>query len=332
MVISNATGFANSSVYVYAVSSGVSLYLQNDGSLAPIGSTPIPALTLAASGDTIVPLPYMQSARVYFSVNTPLRISKGALPGFGSNVTQLYDWIELNYAKAGNGTGSLFINTTQVDMFGLPITMRIDWPGGSKTVGIPSGLRNTIMAAMRADQYLKNLIVTVGGVDLRVMAPNHGIDAGLIPTNYLDAYIDAVWTYYQTHTMTYAPGVGGTWTAAVVNGALVFTQGSQTVSVPKPTSSQAIGVVSTQGGNGGAISPFMTAGLNRGTLLSANQPDNNPTDFYQVTPTNLYSAIIHRYSLNNLAYGFSYDDYGGFSSTVAPPTTPSAITVTLNAF
>jgi hypothetical protein len=235
----------------------------------------------------------------------------------------------LNYGPAAAGYGSLFINTTQVDMFGLPMTLQVQWPGNSQTVGIPDGQRAAIFAALRAAN-LGSLIVNNGTIDLRAMAINHGIDGGLIPANYLDAYIDAVWAYYTSNTLTY----NQTTTAQVVNNQLVFS-GAISTSVALPTSSEAIGGVNAIG----SVAPYLTAGFNRGTLIpasgvnfAAQQPDADPADFYQVSPTNLYSKIIHQHSLNNLAYGFSYDDFFGFSSTIAPPTTPTSITATLSAF
>ncbi|HTV74192.1 MAG TPA: beta-1,3-glucanase family protein [Candidatus Acidoferrales bacterium] len=335
LVIANNTSFPNSAVYVYAIgfipnsNPLTSAYITNNGTLVPAGNSLVPPLTLAATGDTIVPMPYITSARVWISLGAPLQLGDGMQPGFGSNTPQLYDWFELNYGQSGSGTGSLFINTTQVDMFGLPITLQINWAGGSQTVGVPNGQRAAIFAAMRADPVLTNLIVSSGGTDLRVMAINHGIDSGLVPATYLDAYIDAVWSYYTTNTLQYAQS-----TARVVGGNLVFT-GAISTSVAQPTSSQAIGGVNAVG----TVSPFLTAGLNRGTLIPATgvnnagqQPDNTAADFYQTTPTNAYSKIFHQYNLNNLAYGFSFDDFGGFSSTVAPPTTPTSITATLSAF
>jgi hypothetical protein len=326
LVIANATSFPNSSLFVYPIA--LNGYLRSDGTLLPLGAGTIPPLTLAATGDTIIPLPYMNSARVWISIGAPLQVGGGKQPGFDATTTQLYDWFEFNYGRSATGNGSLFINTTQVDMFGLPMTLKIDWTGGTQTVGIPSGQRAAIFAAMRADPTLSKLIVSAAGTDLRVMSLNHGIDSGLVPATYLDAYINAVWTYYQTNTMVYQPGGKGPISNAnVVNNQLVFS-GAISTSVAKPTSTQAIGGVSAVG----SVAPFLTAGFNRGTLMPAQQPDVQPGTFYAVSPTNLFSKIIHQFSLNNLAYGFSYDDYGGFSSTVAPPSTPSAITVTLSAF
>jgi Beta-1,3-glucanase len=328
LIIANNTGYANSAVYVYAIGGGQ--YLQANGTLAPMGATPIPPLSLAATGATTVPLPYMNSARIYFSINAPLQISQGVQPGFGASVTQLYDWVELNYGSSNAGQNSLFINTTQVDMFSLPITITISSPtGGTQTVGLLNGSRSAIFSAFQADPVLKNLIV---GNNLRILAPDHGIDSGLIPSTYLDAYINQVWSYYQSNTISLNAG-GGIWSGNVSNGTFVFTQGRQTLSVAQPTGSQVFGcALQITGSQGGAIAPALCAGLNRGTLIDgAAQPDYNAADFYNVTPTNMYAKIIHQYSINGKAYAFPYDDAGDFSSTLAP-INPTTVTITLSSF
>lgn len=328
LVIANNTGLPNASVFVYAVGGGK--YLQANGSLAAIGTVPIPSLPLAPSGDTVVPLPFMNSARIYFSLNTPLRISQGTGPGFGAD-TPVFDWAEFNYGPNAAGQGVIFINTTQVDMFGLPMTIKVDSGKGSQIVGLPDGSRNTIFSSVKADPTLANLIVSNGGVALRVLAPDHGIDQGLIPASYLDAYINQVWQYYQTHTISL--NAGGTWSGQVSNGIFTFTQGGQSVSFSRPTSTQVFGCgIPVVSGNGGAISPALCAGLNRGTLIDgAPQPDYTSSHFYNVTPTNAYAKIMHQYNLNGLAYGFPYDDAGGQSSVLST-TSPTRVTITLSRF
>jgi hypothetical protein len=109
LIIANNTGYPNASVYTYAV--GSNQYLQANGTLALIGASAIPSLPLAVSGQTAFPLPYMSSARIYFSVNAPLQIGNGMGPTFGADTTQMYDWVEFNYGPNASGQGVLFINT-----------------------------------------------------------------------------------------------------------------------------------------------------------------------------------------------------------------------------
>jgi len=318
LVIVNNTGLPNSAVYFYAIGSG-GQYLQADGSLKPMGATPIPPLPLASSGPTVMPLPFMTSARFWFSLNAPLQMPKGVQPGMGADVTQMYDFAEYNYVA-----GTIFINTSQVDMFSIPITLQVTSAQGTETVGLPDGTRTQIFSAFRADPILKNLILTSGGQDLRILAPDHGIEDNLIPATYLDAYINQVWTYYGTHTLN----LNG-WTGTTVNGSLAFTQGGQTAAVQKPTSDQVFGCVLN---TVGSIAPELCAGLNRGTLINgAAQPDYNAADFYLSSPTNGYAKIIHQFSINGKAYAFPYDDAGPFSSLLSTAN-PTTVTVTLSHF
>lgn len=316
-VIVNNTGLPNSAVHFYVIGGGK--YLQADGSLAQMGAANIPSLPLATAGPTVIPLPYMTSARIWISLNAPLQMSNGVQPGFGANVTQLYDFAEFNY-----GGGTLFIDTSQVDMFSLPMTIQVDNAQGSQIVGLPNGARTAIFSAFRADPVLTHLILTSGGTDLRILAPDHGIESGLIPATYIDAYVNQVWTYYQTHTLN----LNG-WTGTIVNGSLVFTQGGQTVTVQKPTGDKVFGCVLN---TIGAIAPPLCAGLNRGTLIDqAAQPDYNAADFYLSVPTNGYAKIIHRFNINGKAYAFPYDDAGNFSSLISAGS-PTTVTLTLSSF
>lgn len=319
LVIVNNSGVPNSAVYIYAIGSG-GQYLQAGGSLASAGAANIPSLPLAASGPTVFPLPYMTSARIYISLNAPLHMGNGVQPDFGPDNTQLFDFVELNYAA-----GSLFINTSQVDMFSLPTTIQVVSPQGTQTVGIPDGARTSIFAAFQADPILKTLILAPGGTDLRILSPDHGILDDLFPSTFLDAYIDQVWTYYETHTLS----LNG-WKGNTVNGSMVFTQGGQTVPIQKPTSTIVFECAFDAAANGFANE--FCAGLNRGTLLDgAAQPDYNAADFYQTIPTNGYAKIIHQFAINGKAYAFPYDDAGPFSSIIGV-SNPTTVTLTLSSF
>jgi Beta-1,3-glucanase len=217
-------------------------------------------------------------------------------------------------------------------MFGLPITITVDSSTGSQTVGLPNGSRNAIFSAFQADPTLKNLIVSNGGTNLRVIALDHGIDSGVIPANYLDAYVDQVWSYYQSNTLMLTAG-GGVWTGGVSNGSLNLTQGGTTVSLAKPTSTQVFGCgLQFTDGGGGTLGPPLCAGFNRGTLIDGSaQPDYTAAHFYTVTPTNAYSKIMHQYNISNLSYGFPNDDAGGFSAMLSG-TNPTTVTITLSSF
>ena len=66
-----------------------------------------------------------------------------------------------------------------------------------------------------------------------------------------------------------------------------------------------------------ASNPNMCAALNRhvATLPSDQQAD--PSRYYQAAPANYYAKFWHDHAINNLAYGFPYDDVNSQSSFVS---------------
>jgi len=43
----------------------------------------------------------------------------------------------------------------------------------------------------------------------------------------------------------------------------------------------------------------------------------DPSTFYRTAPYHAYAAFWHRHALQNKAYGFPYDDVGGYSTYVS---------------
>jgi hypothetical protein len=79
------------------------------------------------------------------------------------------------------------------------------------------------------------------GGRMRVVAPYHGIEMGVFPANELQSYIDAVWTFYASHTMPVRHscgqdgGIVHSFTAQQSAGNLVFTEnGIAKFQFPKP--------------------------------------------------------------------------------------------------
>jgi len=345
--ITNSTSYSNSAIKVYVVGinpqNGAWSSLQASGSVAALSASPAPGLPLNAQTTTF-PLPYLGSARIYFAVNGTLNIQ-----GSGGAATQpagwvqsdpsyqtLFDWIEYDYA-AGAG---LYCNTTQVDMFGLPITIQIGVngaPSGSM-LGMGPGARSSIFSAIRAlGAPFSNLIVSNNGTDLRVIYPGFAIASGLFPSTYLDSYIQSVWTYYQKNTMTLNTTAYSTWSGTVSGAAFTFTQNGQTVTIAQPSTSDTLQcagpLASGTSAAGSRIEALIAAGLNRGSLLTGtSQPDINPSDFYQTAPIHQYAKIMHQYGLQNRSYAFAYDDEGGFDATIAYTGAGPSLNVVLSAF
>jgi hypothetical protein len=75
------------------------------------------------------------------------------------------------------------------------------------------------------------------------------------------------------------------------------------------------------------IQAQVVAALNR--HVAGNAADwSTSADFYASGPANYYSAFWHAHSIDQLAYGFSYDDVRGFSSSLIG-TNPTVATITV---
>ena len=65
-----------------------------------------------------------------------------------------------------------------------------------------------------------------------------------------------------------------------------------------------------------ATNAGMCSALNRHVAQLAQSQWTNSSLFYQAAPANYYAKFWHDHSLSALAYGFPYDDYGGYSSFI----------------
>ena len=66
-----------------------------------------------------------------------------------------------------------------------------------------------------------------------------------------------------------------------------------------------------------ASNPNMCAALNRHTAQLPSAQQQDPTQFYKAAPANYYAKFWHDHDINNLAYGFPYDDVAGQSSFIS---------------
>jgi hypothetical protein len=146
--------------------------------------------------------------------------------------------------------------------------------------------------------------------------------------NYLDSYISSAWNAYAGKTLTVVPRVNEPnrrFTGRTVGNNMVFTDGSgaQVASVPKPSTANVWGCDGVF--NAPNTPPFiepeikrtLCTALNRGTLGNSSQePVLDANQFYKNSSPNQYSRIVHANMADGKAYGFAYDDVGGFESLV----------------
>jgi hypothetical protein len=345
-IVNNSGSFGNQSVYVYIVGNqdGQQVRVTQDGTLAPItlsdngadGFTDY-ALTLAGSGETQLSLPYM-SGRIYVALGEKLKF-KAVKDGNGNAALQypagwvtsdpsfkvLHDCAEFTHNAAG-----MFCNTTMVDMFSVPMSIRLSGDKVQTTGTVRDGGRAAAFAAVKQIEDFAPLVVD----DLRVIAPGHGLDSGLFAKDYFAPYIDEVWSTYTGKDLTVTTNAG-TFTGRVRADRFTF-DGPASVSFAKPSTRDVLfcdgTLAAPNDGTTGPVAAVLGAGFNRSTLLSnAAQPTTSAADFYRTDLTNHYSKAIHAATEDGKAYGFAFDDVADFASYIQD-TAPTAIRVTLAPF
>jgi hypothetical protein len=350
-LVNNTHGaYTDDQVYVEVIAQDptthVFSWLKPDGTYAPMSvadndapghltkngqNYPNYAFTLAQA--KLLMLPKMDSGRIFVSLGEPLYIkvltdANGNI-GFAGpnplnttdpNIGVRYDWYEFTY-----NNGGVWINTTQVDDFGLPLLLDV-W-GASKAFHQQTGLTEThdALLAEYANEVPAEFQLPQQGA-LRIMAPAHAtFDVGQPNQNYFDAYVNQIWAQYTTSALKMTVG-GRNFVGQVVNGDLTFNEvdaSGNTVAggpyiVHKPTTQDILeGAGTLASGNATelALEAQICAAFNRHVMQDSTLWAD-PSAFYAVSPANYYAKFWHSHGVNNLAYGFAYDDVSNQSSTI----------------
>ncbi|GAB1693243.1 glycoside hydrolase family 64 protein [Krasilnikovia sp. M28-CT-15] len=343
LTIANQSG-RGEQVYVYNIgtllSTGQQGWADASGTFHPWpggGSPPVDApdasITGPAAGASLTIRMPKFSGRVYFSYGRKLvfKLATGGLvqPAVQSptdpNADTLFNWTEYTLNDDG-----LWINSTQVDMFSAPYQVGLTRPDGATvTTGKlkPGGYRAFFSALRAQPGGWAGLVRTrADGTVLRALAPGHGIEAGALPGNLLDDYVNRVWDRYRTETLTVAPFAdqpGIEYHGKVTGDVLNFTNtaGQVVTTFGKPDSDSILGCYKLLDAPNdlvrGPISRTLCAGFNRGTLLSsADQPYNEAGEFYADDVTNEYARLVHAHMADGRAYAFAFDDVGAHESLV----------------
>ncbi|MFE1929323.1 glycoside hydrolase family 64 protein [Streptomyces sp. NPDC056669] len=346
-------------IYVYTIgtllSTGQQGWADASGTFHPWPAggnppTPAPDASIAgpANGQALtIRIPKL-SGRVYFSYGQKLdfRLTTGGLvqPAVQNpsdpNRNILFNWSEFTLDDSG-----LYINSTQVDMFSAPYAVGVQGAdGGVKSAGhLKPGGYNGVFNALRAQSGgWAGLIQTrPDGTLLRALAPGHGIEAGGLPANTMDNYINRVWQKYAGSTLTVTPFADRPNTkyfGRVSGDVMNFTNGAGAVvtSFQKPDSDSVFGCYKRLDAPNdevrGPISRTLCAGFNRTTLLTnSNQPDTSDAGFYTDAVTNHYARAIHAQMADGKAYAFAFDDVGQHESLVHDGN-PQQASITLDPF
>ncbi len=318
----------------------------------PDGHTyPNYAFTLAQSHQ--LKLPPLNSGRIYISLGAPMYIpiQPGTPLGFGGanglnatdpNNSTHYDWYEFAW---GNQPGdAIFINTTQVDEFGLPMTLDV-W-GNNRTFHQQTGITESIAQIDQEFAAETPAIFQMPSADvppvqavtaLRIWAPAHVSFAADGPNaHYMDAYVNSVWTQYGNTPLTlFLNNNANEYAGQTTATGIVFTEidqhngayaGAQTYTVAKPTTqdlllcagSMAFAADSLTGQEVSvtkALEAQICAAFDRHVMETyANWAI--PADYYQSAPADYYAKFWHAHSIGNVAYGFAFDDVDNQSSSI----------------
>lgn len=309
-------------------------YLKPDGNLVPITANQTSAdwsFRLSDISGFQVPQ-NMSSARLYISMDNRV-VMRGIVDGSGNigivqpdlnnsadpNSTLIFDWIEYTVAP-----GAFWGNTTQVDQFGFPIVMEMFNDAGSsytsfKKVGI-SKTREEIFSAF--EQLPQTEFRTLVKRPYRIIAPCKGeFRVGRNYGTYMQSYVDQVWNYYKTNTLSFNHPLGYFNGRVLSDDRFEFTRasdGAKFYIARKPNNDEVFegsGVLASGNTVELAIQAQICAAFNRHVV---QDPANwaNPGAYYKSGPANYYAKFWHDNSINPLAYGFCYDDVADQSSLI----------------
>ncbi len=230
-------------------------------------------------------MPANASGRMYFYLCAAGDAACAAAP----TKSLYFDFIEFTIgATQFNG------NTTRVDAFGLKIAMRMHCADG---FDVAVGEDYETFAEDRTATFQKFIAAAPAEFQPLAQAPHApyrivepgagGFNAGDPNADYYNSYESAIWS---------------------ANG----------ITLPLPGAN----------GSGLGANPDLSAAIFRhvgavagtfdatGKLLNQNLW-KDPTTFYTAAPADYYAKFWHDHALNGKAYGFPYDDVGGYSSYIS---------------
>ncbi|MER7606442.1 beta-1,3-glucanase family protein [Nocardioides sp. NPDC127503] len=338
----NRTGaYDNASIHFYIVGTNLATGEQSrvtpEGTLVPVSLADNGAdgyadyaIPFSGSGDTLSQIPADMSGRIYFSLGEKLKfkVNEGNALAYPAAWVEsdpsygvLHDCVEFTYKS-----GRIYCNTTMVDMFSVPLSIALTGEESPTTGTLKEGGRAKIFSAVSSSPDFGSLVVD----DRRILAPGHGLDAGLFPTTYFDSYIDQVWSKYASESLVVKAN-NTTFTGRVSGDQFVFDGGVKAFS--RPTTRDVLfcdgALAAPNDGITGPVAAVLGAGFNRTTLLaSADQPTGDPAGFYQGDPVHAYCKAMHDNTVDGKAYGFAFDDVGGFASYVEDNASEMAVTLT----
>ena len=329
--------YSNSQIYANIIGknrNGQFCTISPDGTMTPCvsGQNASPYFYSLSSFNGFQIPTYVSSGRLYISMGAPLDIPFNtaadgtvgiAYPNIenpsDASYNKYFDWAEFAVMN-----GEVWINTTQVDMFGVPYT--IEMFTGSNTnyssfakVGITES-RASIFSAFQNEVPSEFKSLATAQAPYRIVAPIHGgFRTGQTNGTYFNSYINSIWSQYSNSNFVLTVPQG-TFTGRVSGTQMNFTRPGDTTiyRVNKPTGEDVWGGAGTLA-TGNEIEKVLQAQIcaafHRHVIGNAAGL-NTPSAYYQTGPADYYAKFFHAHSLNAKAYGFCYDDVNDQSSTI----------------
>ena len=314
-------------------------------------------------GLTITDTPQMASGVFLFSYNQLPNDFAVVADGNGNAAVQspsflpgtvdygtIFNTVEMTLTAntAGVTLPAVWADITNVDYFSTPLEIHLtgytngevyDQGKGAMVAG-----RDSVFAEFIKETEgtpFANLVVTGASGNVRILGPQHGITAGVIPTNYWDNYVDEVWNYYTNNVLSINNGAYGNYTGMVNSSNQMALTGSngdiQLISKPGPGLAMDVfgcqGTLAAPNNSVGHLAAIIGAAINRSILLDySSQPYCDTNNFYLLTgSTNLYAAVLHKFYADGTTYAFPFDDVCNGSSTLSCPD-PRQLTINLTTF
>ncbi|WP_205876015.1 glycoside hydrolase family 64 protein [Mycobacterium camsae] len=284
------------------------------------------------SADKFVMPPEFLGGRIFMSMNEPLYIPispdnsgwGGPNPAdpAGPNYYTVFDWYEISYKYGAVPLGG---NTTQVDQYGFSysFTLTQDATGFSETRGMTLSQGQVFQQFMTTApaEYQPLIVKDFSGDPLRILAPR-SFQPGALGT-WLDPSINEFWTTYSTNQFSYnGPGytvIGSVNASNQFVYSVTPTGGSPiTYQMAMPSTEQTFAANGPFVGTGqqGAFLAELNAAFNRGVAISPDQWDDVAKYYPAGKRWNNWAQFFHVNSIDDLAYGFPYDDVNNQSSVV----------------
>ena len=310
-------------------------------------------------------LPYIAGCRVYISRGQQLYFyffgANGSPSGYtapnpqsptDANTGILYETIELTNNNLG-----FFGNTTRVDAFAYPMGLELYGNGYYKKTGelktaaeIVAAYKANVPTEFQGTVNNSTGVISFPSKTAAFYDGTNGTTAGPYG-NYFKPYLDAIWAKYKNEDLIFNAGNAGVFKGRVGadNRLVVVGQSGAYLNrtgiiTRQPTTQEAFegkGVLATRNNDGDCdlvVQAQITAAVNRHAISTAagvagQQNFYDVSKFYQAAPMNYYARFWHLpgISVDNLSYGFAYDDVADQSATLQTPQ-PTKVVATFGGY